>query len=423
MMRALSEAEFDDDDVITRLMREGMFDESLGLRNDFSGFIPEVRRRFGQVDPVLLEADGFLEPEWMDSLLNHGIIDEANRVLFSGENLENRLDEMLDDMYSADRQAQSALRERFKTSIRQVSWGASLSEEDFERLAEVITESKDQPGLEGFRPGGNQQIAVAFSQRIGEEVDRRQLDALRTISGLSIETVDQPMETSSTKVRQGGADEALEPVTLRQTDKFQVYGFESERNSQQQAEYVSELVDYINDDRRVPDDYRVQIFRARLARLTESNGAGIEVLDHAVKTKIAEINRYLAGNSTSIYASEMNHRKAWLFKIRDVMFEQSYEKARAVEQSVQSAAGDQMMAGQKQDVGGIDLNPAWNTMSVNGFGSRLEIPVGFFEPVGGEINGLTPVIINVAPVINLPSLLGWSDPAPSERPELASRQR
>ena len=60
--------------------------------------------------------------------------------------------------------------------------------------------------------------------------------------------------------------------------------------------------------------------------------------------------------------------------------------------------------------GGIDLNPAFFKTEIRGNGHKVIIP-SFKEntPNFNGIQGFTPNIINVTPVINLPLFIGLSD--------------
>lgn len=72
-------------------------------------------------------------------------------------------------------------------------------------------------------------------------------------------------------------------------------------------------------------------------------------------------------------------------------------------------AAPQEAAAEAADVGGIDLNPAMMKISINREGDGVIIPPFNLLPEDVDINGLKPVIINVAPVYNLPLLIGLSD--------------
>ena len=59
-----------------------------------------------------------------------------------------------------------------------------------------------------------------------------------------------------------------------------------------------------------------------------------------------------------------------------------------------------------KNVGGIDLNPTIMNMGVQKNGNGVIIPISPISPENFKVDGLTPSIINVAPVTNLPLLLG-----------------
>ncbi len=70
---------------------------------------------------------------------------------------------------------------------------------------------------------------------------------------------------------------------------------------------------------------------------------------------------------------------------------------------------DRAMAGTRDEVGGIDLNPELLDLQIRR--DERGIPLPLFEQPLGEMNiqGFIPVIINVTPINNLPLLLGVTD--------------
>ncbi len=60
----------------------------------------------------------------------------------------------------------------------------------------------------------------------------------------------------------------------------------------------------------------------------------------------------------------------------------------------------------KQDVGGIDLDPTLLNLQIKRDGKGIPLPVNQQAIENININGFVPVIINVTPVINLPQLIG-----------------
>jgi hypothetical protein len=77
----------------------------------------------------------------------------------------------------------------------------------------------------------------------------------------------------------------------------------------------------------------------------------------------------------------------------------------------------------KKDVGGIDLNPALNTLDIDRAGGGFILPP--LDPAMvqqiRDASGLMPVIIQIAPVVNVPKLLGWGDEPDSRNPALGHR--
>jgi hypothetical protein len=59
--------------------------------------------------------------------------------------------------------------------------------------------------------------------------------------------------------------------------------------------------------------------------------------------------------------------------------------------------------------GGIDLNPGNMDLQTNYGGERIQLPMPNIPLENIKIDGLVPIIIHVAPVVNLPFLLGLSD--------------
>jgi len=75
---------------------------------------------------------------------------------------------------------------------------------------------------------------------------------------------------------------------------------------------------------------------------------------------------------------------------------------------VGNAAGSPIQATTDDDVvpGGIDMNPNILNLQTQGGRFDLKIPLNFIDLQNIRIDGFTPVIINVAPLTNLPLLLG-----------------
>ena len=59
--------------------------------------------------------------------------------------------------------------------------------------------------------------------------------------------------------------------------------------------------------------------------------------------------------------------------------------------------------------GGIDLNPDLLELKTKGGGIEFQLPENLKYLETTPINGLTPLIIEIVPVTNLPLLLGVSD--------------
>ncbi len=63
----------------------------------------------------------------------------------------------------------------------------------------------------------------------------------------------------------------------------------------------------------------------------------------------------------------------------------------------------------KDQVGGIDLNPANLNIETKGTSIEFDLPFDVHELEGLPITGFTPIIFNITPVINLPLFLGLED--------------
>ena len=77
---------------------------------------------------------------------------------------------------------------------------------------------------------------------------------------------------------------------------------------------------------------------------------------------------------------------------------------------------DKAMMTKPSDVGGIDLNPA--KLDIQSEGQDIQMNVPAMDPKmfeGPGFKGLTPFIIQIVPVTNLPLLFGTSQPAEEEK--------
>ena len=68
-----------------------------------------------------------------------------------------------------------------------------------------------------------------------------------------------------------------------------------------------------------------------------------------------------------------------------------------------SASGETIIT---NDVGGIDLNPEMLDLNTQSHNIDFNVPVNLQELENMPINGLTPVIINIAPIMNINMLFG-----------------
>jgi len=81
--------------------------------------------------------------------------------------------------------------------------------------------------------------------------------------------------------------------------------------------------------------------------------------------------------------------------------------------SVVSKASDERRT-TKDELGGIDLNPGNMELETNYGADRIQLPMPTIPLENIKIDGLVPVIIHVAPVTNLPLLLGLADEGDAE---------
>jgi hypothetical protein len=70
---------------------------------------------------------------------------------------------------------------------------------------------------------------------------------------------------------------------------------------------------------------------------------------------------------------------------------------------------------QTQNVGGIDLNPAYLDLQIKRDGNGVPLPVNLQPIENMNINGFYPVIINITPATNLPLLLGLGEERDGKR--------
>lgn len=68
--------------------------------------------------------------------------------------------------------------------------------------------------------------------------------------------------------------------------------------------------------------------------------------------------------------------------------------------------GDRIGFSNQQNPGGIDLNPNLLELRIEGDGLNFNLPVNSMNLDQIQIDGLLPVIINIAPITNLPLILG-----------------
>ena len=71
-----------------------------------------------------------------------------------------------------------------------------------------------------------------------------------------------------------------------------------------------------------------------------------------------------------------------------------------------------------RELGGIDLNPTMLNLEIERDGNGVILPVSQQPILNINIEGLTPIIINVAPITNLQIMLGLSD-TDNEQPTTA----
>jgi hypothetical protein len=72
--------------------------------------------------------------------------------------------------------------------------------------------------------------------------------------------------------------------------------------------------------------------------------------------------------------------------------------------------------GEVQPPGGIDLNPALLDLQIKRDGNGVPLPIPMQPIETMHIDGFLPVIINIVPITNLPTLLGLELPAQEKKP-------
>ncbi len=82
---------------------------------------------------------------------------------------------------------------------------------------------------------------------------------------------------------------------------------------------------------------------------------------------------------------------------------------------VQSTSSDKAMTA--DPVGGIDMNSAMVEMNISGEGEGFAFTPEAWNASGVEVGGFVPVIINIAPIQNLPFILGLTDTPQDESPQ------
>ena len=118
------------------------------------------------------------------------------------------------------------------------------------------------------------------------------------------------------------------------------------------------------------------------------------------------------------------------FKVREIKFRriireflegQLIVNFPSEEEDVSSSAGiDRAVTAQETTpVGGIDLNPALLNLQIKRDGRGIPLPVEMQPLQNIHIDGFIPVIINIAPINNMPMLLGIADFIPDEPIEQA----
>jgi len=97
--------------------------------------------------------------------------------------------------------------------------------------------------------------------------------------------------------------------------------------------------------------------------------------------------------------------------------EKRFENMDILLSEIMAEAGQSSSPVERDDIGGIDMNP--NNLNLQTQGGRfdLKLPLNSIDLQNIRIDGFTPVIINVTPLTNLPLLLGLVDDEDTEDTE------
>jgi len=201
-----------------------------------------------------------------------------------------------------------------------------------------------ESGLKDYKKrSGWQAINVVFSQRKGEEVDEELLKeyenkvaeklAAAGIAGrMELTTITQPLDVSSTEVRDQGRYWKVPFVMMQLAHAFQMWGFESDQIVEEQKAKGEAIYEGLIKDQLVENNTPQQWIDISIQteqRLSELIGVGLDTLDKLVMGKIIEIGQTLEGLSKEerSVATQLQNNYDGLSLIRTKLFERSKDIA------------------------------------------------------------------------------------------------
>ncbi|MEK6583959.1 MAG: hypothetical protein AABY66_03785, partial [Nitrospirota bacterium] len=137
-------------------------------------------------------------------------------------------------------------------------------------------------------------------------------------------------------------------------------------------------------------------------------------LDQVVKKKLEETVAELKRKTAEAIEKSKAELKNELKRLSDGEGTEKPTSSLAIEQGQEAGGREQGIASSEQQAtskapGGIDLNPGNMDLRTNYGADRIQLPMPDIPLENIKIDGLVPFIIRVAPITNLPLLLGLAD--------------
>lgn len=270
-------------------------------------------------------------------------------------------------------------------------------------------------GLYGYKLGTSPKVNALFIERIGEPLDEATMADLHAKSGLGINKIFQPMDTSSTRVRGKKHYWTVPYETYEIAQAFKLWGFEDAEVSpgagktwaNQQKDVGDELIVLMKvGSEGTADDY---------ARTRDKISAK---LDGALGVALNQADNYLMRELMSTLsdlkkgeAPALRTKSERLAGIREQLFQRSEQLVASLQLSGDTAAraGGEIKSA---PTGGIDFNDNNFNLVIKRDGSGVPLPISMQDLRMFQIDGLEPVITKISPVTkeDLPVLLGQSEP-------------